>query len=152
MKKIDKRVWWSLPIIVGVYLIFRQYSKTTTTNKTLPTDVVKDVVDNVTNTTQPKYSSSYPLKNGSRDTGSPLAPKGLVVNLQKMINTRGYIPSSSKLAPYTKLVEDGIFGSKTEDAVNYWIGKKSVDDEFDLENLQQSLINKLPLTNYPTLF
>ena len=23
MKKIDKRVWWSLPIILGIYLVFR---------------------------------------------------------------------------------------------------------------------------------
>ena len=30
MKKIDKRVWWSLPIILGIYLIYRQFAKAST--------------------------------------------------------------------------------------------------------------------------
>ena len=27
MKKIDKRVWWSLPILLGGYLIYKQFAK-----------------------------------------------------------------------------------------------------------------------------
>ena len=155
MKKIDKRVWWSLPIILGVYLIFRQYSKKGTSISLEPTisaDLIKDTIGGATNTVTPKYSSTYPLKIGSRDSGSPLAPVGLVVSLQKLINTRGYIPSGARLAPYTKLAEDGIFGSKTENAVLFWTGKKSIDSEFDLENLKDALVAKLPLSNTNVLF
>jgi hypothetical protein len=151
MKKIDKRVWWSLPILLGAYLIYRQFSKQSV-QEVAPVVKIEEILQDVNLNTKPTYSSTYPLKNGSRDTGSPLAPKGLVVVLQKLINTRGYIPSSSKLAPYTKLVEDGIFGKKTEDAVNYWTGKKSVDNESDLEALKDALVTKIPFSNVKTLF
>lgn len=150
MKKIDKRVWWSLPIILGVYLIFRQYSKGGT-----PTVVATPIpaADNTTSggSTSTTYSSSYPLKVGSRDTGSPLNPKGLVVELQKLINTRGYIPNSSFILAYTKLSEDGIYGAKTKNAVRFWTGKDSVDDEGDLAILSDALVSKLPFTNTPTI-
>jgi peptidoglycan hydrolase-like protein with peptidoglycan-binding domain len=147
MKKIDKRVWWSVPIILGIYLIFRQYSK----NKTI--DVIEPVIEPTTakETTNSSYSSSYPLKIGSRDAGSPLNPKGLVVELQKLINTKGYIPYN-KLAPFTKLSEDGIFGSKTENAVLFWTGSKSIDDESDLQGLKNALTNKIPFSNTQLLF
>lgn len=150
MKKIDKRVWWSLPILLGAYLIYRQFSKKSVQQEVAPVAKIEEIFQDLN--TKPTYSSTYPLKNGSRDTGSPLAPMGLVVVLQKLINTRGYIPSSSKLAPYTKLVEDGIFGKKTEEAVSYWTGKKSIDNESDLEALKDSLVNKLPFSNVKTLF
>ena len=149
MKKIDNRVWWALPIIFGSYLIYRQFSKKNV-EQAEPVAEIDKIYQDLN--TKPTYTSTYPLKNGSRDTGSPLAPKGLVVVLQKLINTRGYIPSSSKLAPFTKLVEDGIFGKKTEEAVNYWTGKKSVDNESDLEALKDALVNKIPFSNVKTLF
>jgi peptidoglycan hydrolase-like protein with peptidoglycan-binding domain len=149
MKKIDNRVWWALPILLGAYLIYRQFSKGSV-QEVAPVAEIDKIYQDLN--TKPTFSSTYPLKNGSRDTGSPLAPKGLVVVLQKLINTRGYIPSSSKLAPFTKLVEDGIFGKKTEEAVNYWTGKKSVDNESDLEALKDALVNKIPFSNVKTLF
>lgn len=149
MKKIDKRVWWSLPILLGAYLIYRQFSKKSV-EEVASVAKIEEILKDVN--TKPTYSSTYPLKSGSRDTGSPLAPVGLVVVLQKLINTRGYIPSSSKLAPFTKLVEDGIFGAKTEQAVFYWTGKKSIDNESDLEALKDSLVNKIPFSNVKTLF
>ena len=154
MKKIDKRIWWSVPIVLGIYLIFRQYSKNKS-NVILGDTASSNVIEGSSSSTSSitkTYSSNYPLKYGSRDAGSPLAPKGLVVNIQKLINTRGYIPSTSKLAPYTKLSEDGIFGIKTQDAVKYWTGKTSVDNESELEQLTDALINKLPFTNVQTLF
>ena len=152
MKKIDKRVWWSLPIILGIYLVFRQYSKNkpaVVAQPTLPSDIVNTIKKIVVN---PSYSSSYPLKNGSRDAGSPLLPNGLVVELQKLINQRGYVPNSSRILAYTKLNEDGIFGAKTQDAVNFWTGKKTIDDESDLATLSDALVNKLPFSNTPILY
>lgn len=151
MKKIDKRIWWSVPIVLGIYLIFRQYSKNKSSDL-LSSPIVDDTTSSSTSSTTKTYSSSYPLKNGSRDAGSPLAPKGLVVNLQRLINTRGYVPNASKVAPYTKLAEDGIFGVKTQDAVKYWTGKTTVDNESDLEQLTDALVSKLPFTNVQTLF
>jgi peptidoglycan hydrolase-like protein with peptidoglycan-binding domain len=151
MKKIDKRVWWSLPILLGIYLVFRQYSKNkpAVSQPTLPSDIIKTINKISAN---PVYSSSYPLNNGSRDTGSPIVPKGLVVELQKLINQRGYVPNSSSILAYTKLNEDGIFGPKTQDAVYFWTGKKTIDDESDLSILSDALVNKLPFSNTQILY
>lgn len=147
MKKIDKKVWWSVPILLGIYLIFRQYSK----GKTASVLVSEPSSSSALEVTKPTYSSNYPLKNGSRDAGSPLNPKGLVVELQKLINTKGYVPYN-KLAPFTKLTEDGIFGSKTENAVFFWTGSKVVEDESDLQELKNALVNKIPFSNTQLLF
>lgn len=149
MKKIDKRVWWSLPILLGAYLIYRQFYKKSV-EEVASVAKIEEILNEIN--IKPTYISTYPLKNGSRDNGSPSNPKGLVAVLQKLINTRGYIPSSSKLAPFIKLVEDGIFGKKTEEAVIYWTGKKSIDNESDLEALKDSLVNKIPFSNVKTLF
>lgn len=150
MKKIDKRVWWSLPIILGIYLVFRQYSKNKPTEVDQP--LIPEAITNTLDKIGKLYSSSYPLTNGSRDTGSPLMPKGLVVELQKLINQRGYVPNSSSILAYTKLNEDGIFGLKTQDAVYFWTGKKTIDDESDLSILSEALVNKLPFSTTPILF
>jgi peptidoglycan hydrolase-like protein with peptidoglycan-binding domain len=147
MKKIDKRVWWSVPIVLGIYLIYRQFSKEKSVSITEP---VQEPVFSK-DTTKPSYLSSYPLKLGSRDAGSPLNPKGLVVELQKLINAKGYIPYN-KLAPFTKLTQDGIFGSKTENAVLFWTGSKSIEDESDLQALKNALTNKIPFSNTQLLF
>jgi hypothetical protein len=152
MKKIDKRVWWSLPIILGIYLVFRQYSKNkpaVVAEPAIPSAIINTINKIGAN---PIYTSSYPLKNGSRDAGSPLVPNGLVVELQKLINQRGYVPNSSSILAYTKLNEDGIFGAKTQDAVHFWTGKNTIDDESDLSILSDALVNKLPFSNIQTLY
>jgi len=150
MKKIDKRVWWSIPIVLGIYLIFRQFSKNKPDIVAEP--IIPATITETVNKIGKLYSSSYPLKSGSRDAGSPFMPKGLVVELQKLINQRGYIPNSSSILAYTKLNEDGIFGAKTQDAVNFWTGKKTIDDESDLATLSDALVNKLPFSNTPILY
>lgn len=144
MKKIDKRVWWSLPILLGAYLIYRQFAK----NKTqlVETEVLDAEVANggtYTPTTS-TYSSKFPLKNGSRDAGSPKNPKGLVVDLQRLINSLGgYTP---KIGQYVslpiKLTEDGVYGNNTEWAVQQNIGKKTIDSQEDLDILKGKLIEK----------
>jgi peptidoglycan hydrolase-like protein with peptidoglycan-binding domain len=143
MLKINKKVWWSLPILLGGYLIYRQFAK----SKTLIVDTKDDaeIANGGSYTpTKPTYSSSYPLKNGSRDSGSPKNPKGLVVDLQKLINSLGgYTP---KIGQYVslpiKLTEDGIYGSNTEWAVQQYIGKKTVDSDADLDILREKMIEK----------
>lgn len=143
MKKIDKRVWWSLPILFGVYLIYTQFAK----SKKAVTDPVAldpSITPTPNTPSKPTYSSSFPLKNGSRDAGSPSNPKGLVVDLQRLINSLGgYTP---KIGQYVslpiKLTEDGIYGNNTEWAVQQNIGKKSIDSQADIEILKGKLIEK----------
>jgi peptidoglycan hydrolase-like protein with peptidoglycan-binding domain len=140
--KIDKRIWWSLPILLGGYLIYRQFAKaSTTTNTNTDTGNDNSEIANGGHYTK-QYSSSYPLKNGSRDAGSPKNPLGLVVDLQKLINSLGgYKP---KIGTYVsiplKLTEDGIYGNNTEWAVEQFLGKKTVDSDADLDILKQKMI------------
>ena len=144
MKKIDKRVWWSLPILLGAYLIYRQFAKGKQP-VVEPIDQIDPIINPTpTPTPKPNYSSTYPLKNGSRDAGSPKNPKGLVVDLQRLINSLGgYTP---KIGQYVslpiKLTEDGIYGNNTEWAVQQYIGKKSVDSEVDLDILRAKMVEK----------
>jgi peptidoglycan hydrolase-like protein with peptidoglycan-binding domain len=150
MKKIDKRVWWSLPIILGVYLIYRQFKKGSTP-KLEPT-ITEDIEIANGGTYTPSYSSKFPLKNGSRDAGSPNNPQGLVVDLQKLINSLGgYTP---KIGYYVnlpiKLKEDGIFGNNTEWAIEQYIGKKTIDNQADIENLKIKMLDKKNLYKLPT--
>jgi hypothetical protein len=149
MKKIDKRVWWSLPIILGVYLIYRQFSKVKPT-------VIEDNSE-VANGGSYKpnigsiaiNSSNYPLKNGSKDAGSPKNPTGLVVEIQRLINAYGgYKP---KIGTYVslplKLTEDGIYGNNTEWAVEQYLGKKTIDNRQDTINLEKKMIEKQQQNN-----
>jgi len=147
MKKIDKRVWWSLPILLGVYLIYRQFAK----SKQPMVDPLAQVDPIIKSkpSPSPSYSSNYPLKKGSRDTGSPKNPNGLVVEIQELINAYGgYKP---KIGFYVslplKLTEDGIFGNNTEWAIEQYIGKKTIDSRADTLNLEQKMIEKQQKNN-----
>ena len=147
MKKIDKRVWWSLPILLGGYLIYRQFAK----SKQPVVEPIAQVDPLVKSTPSPSPSpsSSYPLKKGSRDTGSPKNPDGLVVEIQQLINAYGgYKP---KIGAYVslplKLTEDGIYGNNTEWAVEQYIGKKTIDNRADTINLEQKMIEKQQKNN-----
>jgi peptidoglycan hydrolase-like protein with peptidoglycan-binding domain len=142
MKKIDKRVWWSLPILLGGYLIYRQFAKS---NQPIvdPLAQVEPLIKS-TPSPSPSYSSNYPLKKGSRDAGSPQNPNGLVVEIQQLINAYGgYKP---KIGAYVslplKLTEDGVYGSNTEWAIEQYIGKKTIDSRQDTINLEQKMIEK----------
>jgi hypothetical protein len=141
LKKIDKRIWWSLPILLGVYLIFRQYSKKTTVQQddTTTTDI------NINNN-HPIKQELFPIKKGDKDPGAPTNPKGKVVDLQRLINKKGYIPSNElyKGKPARKLVEDGIFGSKTEDALKSLIDTPSIDSQDDIDYLKSVIFPSMP--------
>jgi hypothetical protein len=152
MKKIDKRVWWSVPILLGIYLIYTQFAK----SKTSKVETNEDAeIANGGGSYKPgtgiisSNSSSYPLKNGSKDVGSPKNPNGLVVEVQKLINAYGgYKP---KIGAYVslplKLTEDGIYGNNTEWAVEQYIGKKTIDSRADTLNLEQKMIEKQQKNN-----
>jgi ribosomal protein L27 len=118
---------YGIPVVVGIYLIYKQFSKAKAV-QALPPSPTPPSPEKTTKQSQPNGKDSFPLKNGSRDAGAPYAPAGRVVALQKMINIKGYNNG-------TRLKEDGIFGSKTEEAVTFWLNKKSVDDQDDWDTL-----------------
>ena len=143
MLKINKKVWWSLPILLGAYLIYKQFA----IGKAPVVDTKDDaeIANGGSYTpTNPTYSSSYPLKNGSRDAGSPKNPKGLVVDLQRLINSLGgYSPKVGRYVSLPiKLTEDGIFGNNTEWAVEQYIGKKTINSDADLNTLREKMVEK----------
>jgi peptidoglycan hydrolase-like protein with peptidoglycan-binding domain len=114
---------YSLPILLGGYLIYRQFAKSKAA-KSEPPKNLPPQHQTPTKPTQPTANDSFPLKKGSRDAGAPYAPSGRVVALQQMINIQGY----NQDGVTTQLKEDGIFGTKTETAVMDWLGKNSVDN------------------------
>jgi hypothetical protein len=134
--------------LVGAYLVFKSYFQKKAVAKQ-PTDSTKKVGGNVLATNKPIVSTpqeKFPLRKDSRDVGAPLNPKGFVVELQKLINTKGYQAPQDKFKgkPLIKLVEDGIFGTKTEQAVEFWIKKKSIDNQMDLNYLKNVLMPSTP--------
>lgn len=125
---------YGLPIAVGLYLIYRQFSKSKAA-KAEPAKNTPPQPQTPSKPTQPTANDSFPLKKGSRDAGAPYAPSGRVVALQQMINIKGYDSGENTLNSSTKLKEDGIFGPKTEEAVIFWINKNSVDNLTDWNDI-----------------
>jgi hypothetical protein len=107
---------YSIPILIGLYLIYRQFKKASPSQQ-LPPDLKPVEPSNPKTNDNPVANDSFPLKQGSRDKGAPYAPVGNVVRLQKLLNQKGYIPDGGTSIKY--LVEDGIFGPKTEAALKY---------------------------------
>lgn len=121
---------YSIPVVVGVYLIYRQFAKAKVAKQDPPKDTPPQP-NTPTKPTQPSGNDAFPLRNGSRDAGAPYAPAGRVVALQKMINIKGFDSGENTLNSNTRLKEDGIFGPKTEAAVIFWLDKPSVDNQND---------------------
>lgn len=147
MKLTDKQIKYGagILVLVGAYLVLKEFfGKKSTKNITqTPKPSVPKVETKVTNKL---VAQEFPIKKGNRDEGAPLNPKGKVVELQKLINTKGYQIASDKFMgkPLIKLVEDGIFGTKTEQAVKFWIDKKSIDNQLDLNYLKNRINPQLP--------
>jgi len=134
LSKNAKIALYGLPIAVGLYLIYRQLSKSKTA-KAEPSKPTPPQPQTPTKPTQPTANDAFPLKKGSRDAGAPYAPAGRVVALQKMINIKGYDSAENTLTSSTRLKEDGIFGPKTEEAVMFWLNKNSVDNLNDWNDI-----------------
>jgi hypothetical protein len=116
-KKQKQIALYSIPILIGLYLIYRQFKKATPSSNSLPEELKPIEPSNPRTNDNPLANDSFPLKQGSRDKGAPYAPVGNVVRLQKLLNQKGYIPDGGTSTKY--LVEDGIFGPKTEAALKY---------------------------------
>lgn len=128
--KYKKGLLYGIPVLIGLYLIYKQFAKNKTSN--IPSPIIKK--PNTPNSpTSETGNDALPLKMGSKDPGAPLNPTGRVVEMQKLINYLGYVPEGAN--NYVKLVEDGIFGKKTEAALYFWIQKNTIDTQADYNYL-----------------
>jgi hypothetical protein len=135
-KKQKQIALYSIPILIGLYLIYRQFKKAAPVSSTLPIELKPIPPSNPVTPTNPE-NDSFPLKQGSRDKGAPYAPVGNVVRLQKLLNQKGYIPDGGSSIKY--LVEDGIFGPKTEAALRYITNGNGlpIDNNFLIINMSE---------------
>jgi hypothetical protein len=148
--KLDKKqlmVGASIVAIVGAYFVIKSLLGKKASSKGAAID------SNATNTSKETTptksvvpSNPNSIKKGDRDNGAPLMPKGKVVELQKLINQKGYSLPQDKFSgkKLIKLVEDGIFGTKTEQALQFWINKKSIDTQMDLNALKNAINPSIP--------
>ena len=148
ISKKGKIALYSVPIIIGIYLIFKQLAKSNAA-KAAPISPIPPQNLTPLKPTQNTGNDSFPLHNGSRDAGAPYAPAGRVVALQKMINYKGYVVNGTTL----KLEEDGIFGPKTATAVDYWIQQDTVDNSDDWQSIFRNIAPYIaaPTNELPTI-
>jgi hypothetical protein len=117
LSKQTQIIIFSVPILVGLYLIYKQFSNS---KKSAPTADANNPSENTNSTTNP-----YPLKKGSKNSN--------VSSLQSLLNT------ALTCQNQTLLVVDGNFGAKTEAALNTYFGKKSVENDGEFSLLQSKL-------------
>ena len=135
-------------------MIFKQLAKSNAA-KVAPIEPIPPQPQTPTKPTQNIGNDKFPLHNGSRDAGSPYAPAGRVLALQRMINQKGYVQNGVTM----KLKEDGIYGPKTTAAVEYWINQDTVDNSDDWQSIFRNIApyiaapakTQLP-TTYNTIF
>jgi hypothetical protein len=143
MNKTLKYALFSIPVLVGGYLIYKQLrkpkSKATNTNVTLE-DIKPPVTNPVTtnNTNETIYGKpcDFPLKKG---VGSNSHPCDWVKNLQWALNrvpegdatTQGCF-TQCNLKP---LVEDGVFGPNTEALLKDTMAWTTIDNIEELDKV-----------------
>jgi hypothetical protein len=130
MKINKKLIWYSLPILLGGYLIYRQFRRGKDEGQDAPPPA--PYVGGGSGTTMPSVSGVYPLRKGSRNS--------TVGSLQTLLNT------ALKCQNKTLLVVDNIFGSKTEAALLDLAGKTSVTDSSDFERIKTNLSSACSLS------
>lgn len=135
LKKYQKFLLYALPIGVGAYLIYRQFAKGS--KKISSPEQNPYVQPNPASATSGTTTtrSDFPLKVGSKNA--------YVKSLQWMLNnaTNKTRQNMSAWNPAnTKLVEDGIFGAKTESALKAaYKGNRTVASEDELFLIQTYL-------------
>ena len=114
---------FSAPILVGLYLIYKQFSNSKSSAPNADAVNPSDNLDN--NNKAPQPAKLYPLKNGSRNSK--------VKSLQSLLNTALSCQNG------TLLVVDGIFGKKTQAALLSLYGKPSIDNDGEFSLLTNKL-------------
>lgn len=122
MKFNKKLIWYSLPILVGGFLIYKQFSK----GKRRGEDVPLPPPPTPPSPNQsPRPTSEYPLARGSKN--------GLVGSLQSLLNT------ALQCKGMALLTVDDNFGGKTESALKTLTGKTSVGSSSEFEAVKKQL-------------
>jgi hypothetical protein len=100
----------SIPVLVGAYLIYRQFAKPKPKNIQQKKNAISEVKVTPKTIPNPTPSCSYPLKKG-------LYNCELVKQLQKALNSYpdAVVSRSGSNKVLGALVEDGDFGAKTEE-------------------------------------
>lgn len=142
ISKKGKLALYAIPVVIGLYLIIKQFSKSKDAHSA-PVKPTPPEPNTPTKPTQKTANDEFPLHKGSRDAGAPIAPAGRVLALQKMINIQGY----NENGVTTQLVEDGIFGKHTETAVMDWLGKNTVDNNDDWNEIYKGIMSETITTN-----
>tara|TARA_R110000868_G_scaffold24901_2_gene97569 strand:- start:715 stop:1401 length:687 start_codon:yes stop_codon:yes gene_type:complete len=122
MKFNKKLIWYSLPILVGGFLIYKQFTRGKKQGQDVPPPPPP------TPSPDPIGGgsvSTYPLRKGSKNS--------TVGSLQSLLNTA--LACQNK----TLLVVDDNFGSKTETALNSLTGKTSIANSADFEAVKKQL-------------
>lgn len=126
MTKTKKILLYGVPVALGLYLIFRQFSKgRAVQEKKSPDDVGGGTK------TRTSAKSVYPLKKGVSNSE--------VEKLQDILNIE--LNRQGK----TLLVVDGIFGNKTEAALISVGGRLEVKNESELSDLRREIESR----NFP---
>jgi hypothetical protein len=127
--KLNKKLFYSLPILLGAYLIYRQFAirKDGNSDAPLPTPPTPP------SPTPLGTSSDYPLRKGSRNE--------TVQALQTLLNT------ALKGQGKTLLTPDGIFGTKTETALFELTNNKSINSASEFESIKKQLTQTSELSS-----
>jgi hypothetical protein len=125
MKFNKKLIWYSLPILVGGFLIYKQFSRGRDKRDVAQPENSGGGGSSSTTTNSGGSISAYPLKNGRKNS--------TVGSLQSLLNTA--LSCSGK----TLLVVDDSFGSKTENALKSLTGKTSISDSTEFEAVKKQL-------------
>ena len=120
-KKSKMAILFGVPVVVGLYFIYKQFAKP----KAGDTSDVYPPKKEEQNTTTPTAKSDFPLKKGSKNSS--------VGTLQALLNTSSLVTK--------KLIQDNNFGSLTEAALVTVYGKKQIDNSSDLDALRKKLTN-----------
>lgn len=117
-KKLKMSIIYGLPLLIGGYLIYRQF------RKPKPTDLLDAQKPQIVSGAL-YDTSDFPLAKGSKND--------TVRSLQNLLNTE--LAKQGKLL----LVTDGIFGSKTEAALLALANKSSIEDQAAFNALKAQL-------------
>jgi len=133
MTKIQKTALFGLPVLVGIYLIYRQFRKPKPIGRYIPPSTPEPVVTSTNVNTN--STCKYPLKKGVYNCV-------LVKKVQWALN---HIPATSyntttNLVKYRPLVEDGDFGAKTEAVLKDFWGDGTVQNETEMNNLMSYIV------------
>lgn len=117
-----KLIWYSLPILVGGFLIYKQFSRGKKQGQDVPPPPPPTPTPDPTGG---RSVSTYPLRKGSKNS--------TVGSLQSLLNTA--LACQNK----TLLVVDDNFGSKTETALSSFTAKTSVANTTEFESIKKQL-------------